>query len=121
MRAFHRRETAIALACIHRSIVDDSAPRAPLIVDRPGTLRVIPSGPGRSARSAVHGVEAPRESVDPGLVEPPATAADPRAIDVEIEPALIQARVRRRGRLVADGRSRDGVRDPRARGMDVEA
>ncbi len=33
------------------------------MVDRPGTCRVAPSGPGRSARGAGHGGEAPRGSV----------------------------------------------------------
>src|SRR4051794_33569861 len=39
------------------------------MVDRPGTCRVSPSGPGRSGRGGAYGGEAPRGSVDPGLVE----------------------------------------------------
>src|SRR3954464_7987814 len=47
------------------------------MVDRPGTCRVTPSGPGRSARGCAYGGEAPRGSVDPGLDEPElARAAD---------------------------------------------
>src|SRR3954451_13872142 len=34
------------------------------MVDRPGTCRVTPSGPGRSARGRAYGGEAPRGSVD---------------------------------------------------------
>src|SRR3954453_22051762 len=36
------------------------------MVDRPGTCRVAPSGPGRSTRGRAYGGEAPRGSVDPG-------------------------------------------------------
>src|SRR3954449_4454809 len=41
------------------------------MVDRPGTCRVTPSGPGRSARGGAYGGEAPRGSVDSGLERVP--------------------------------------------------
>src|SRR4051794_11581073 len=42
------------------------------MVDRPGTCRASPSGPGRSGRGGAYGGEAPRGSVASGLepVEP---------------------------------------------------
>jgi carboxyl-terminal processing protease len=41
------------------------------MADRPGTLRVIGSGPGRSARGGAYAGEAPRGSVDQGLERNP--------------------------------------------------
>src|SRR3954453_5718798 len=61
------------------------------MVDRPGTCRVIPSGPGRSGRGGAYGGEAPRGSVDPGLEleEHRGRAADHVAVD---QAAAVDAR-----------------------------
>src|SRR4051794_19032667 len=71
------------------------------MVGRPGTCRVTPSGPGRSARGRAYGGEAPRGSVDPGSArglpgaqdllglfadEPGVVRFGSHGVDVEIEP-----------------------------------
>src|SRR4051794_39150227 len=52
------------------------------MVDRPGTCRVTPSGPGRSARGGAYGGEAPRGSVDPGLGQGGRGGREPVRVDV---------------------------------------